>query len=190
MVCGSQLGHGCDHTQLHQLHASFCVGALRSDPILRAAAELGPLASLLLAPEEGSWGVDEVTVSSSRTGHTDRFVCKEALGALGAGFLSPVPPGAVVYGSGETAVVLTKARAPPAGSAARQASSCGCCCLAHYCTLTLCSSQEHAQASSLNWGNLESSLYLFYPGCCCKQMLAGCRPWLPTSVTSLVMREH
>ena len=79
--------------------------------ILGAAAELGPLASLLLAPEEGSWGVDEVTVSSSRTGHTDRFVCKEPLGAAGAGFLSPVPPGAVVYGSGETAVVLTKVRA-------------------------------------------------------------------------------
>ena len=77
-----------------------------------AAAELGPLASLLLAPEEGSWGVDEVTVSSSRTGHTDRFVCKEPLGALGAGFLSPVPPGAVVYGSGETAVVLTRVRGP------------------------------------------------------------------------------
>ena len=75
-----------------------------------AAAELGPLASLMLAPEEGSWGVDEVTVSSSRTGHTDRFVCKEPLGALG--FLSPVPPGAVVYGSGETAVVLTRVRLP------------------------------------------------------------------------------
>ena len=87
------------------------MGTRCSDLAPGAAAELGPLASLLLAPEEGSWGVDEVTVSSSRTGHTDRFVCKEPLGAAGAGFLSPVPPGAVVYGSGETAVVLTKVRA-------------------------------------------------------------------------------
>ena len=49
-------------------------------------------------------------MSSSRTGHTDRFLCKDTLGARGAGFLAPVPPGAVVYGSGEAAVVLTRAR--------------------------------------------------------------------------------
>lgn len=113
---------------------------------LGAAAELGPLASLLLAPEEGGWGADEVTVSSSRTGHTDRFVCKQPLGALGAGFLSPVPPGAVVYGSGETAVVLTKVRAHwqalqlgrghRAGGAAGRA--------AQGRTLTLASSKEPA----------------------------------------------
>ncbi len=84
----------------------------------RAAAELGPLASLLLAPEQGTWGVDEVTVASSRTGHTDRFVCREPLGGAGAGFLAPVPPGAVVYGSGEAAVVLSRAR-PPGPRAAR-----------------------------------------------------------------------
>ncbi|KAK9844120.1 hypothetical protein WJX81_005003 [Elliptochloris bilobata] len=81
------------------------------DEVSFLAAELGPLASLLLAPEEGVWGVDEVTLSSSRTGHTDRFVCKESLGSRGAAFLSPVPAGAVVYGSGEEAVVLTREQA-------------------------------------------------------------------------------
>jgi hypothetical protein len=30
----------------------------------------------MVAPEEGSWRCDEVAVSSSRSRHTDRFVCK------------------------------------------------------------------------------------------------------------------
>ena len=141
---GRRLGHGPDLTQLHQLHALLCVGPLRSALTPGAAAELGPLASLLLAPEEGSWGVDEVTVSSSRTGHTDRFVCKEPLGAAGAGFLSPVPPGAVVYGSGETAVVLTKARAlrqaPRLSASQRAGVAPGRA--AQACILTLASSKK------------------------------------------------
>ena len=75
-----------------------------------AGPELGPLASLMVAPEEGSWRVDEVTVSSSRSRHTDRFVCRDALGRSGQsmGFMAPVPQDAVVYGSGESAVVLTR----------------------------------------------------------------------------------
>ena len=39
---------------------------------MHAGPDLGPLASLMVAPEEGSWRVDEVTVSSSRSRHTDR----------------------------------------------------------------------------------------------------------------------
>ena len=35
--------------------------------------ELGPLKSLLIAPEKGSWRLEEVTVSSSRSRHTDRW---------------------------------------------------------------------------------------------------------------------
>ena len=30
----------------------------------------------MVAPEEGTWRCDEITVSSSRSRHTDRFVCK------------------------------------------------------------------------------------------------------------------
>jgi hypothetical protein len=75
-----------------------------------AAPELGPLASVMMGTECGSWQVDEVMVVSSRTHHTDRFVCRECLGSKGtsAAFLTPVPPGAVVYGSGESATILTK----------------------------------------------------------------------------------
>jgi hypothetical protein len=63
-----------------------------------------------MGTESGSWQVDEVMVVSSRTHHTDRFVCRECLGTKGtsAAFLIPVPPGAVVYGSGESATILTK----------------------------------------------------------------------------------
>jgi hypothetical protein len=53
----------------------------------------------------------QVHVASSRTHHTDRFVCQRLLGGgQGAGLLTPVPPGAVVYGSGDSAVVLSKVR--------------------------------------------------------------------------------
>ena len=34
--------------------------------------ELGPLESLLVAPEGGDWYLEEANVSSSRTGHSDR----------------------------------------------------------------------------------------------------------------------
>ena len=106
-----------------------------------AAAELGPLASLLLAPEQGTWGVDEVTVASSRTGHTDRFVCRELLGGRGAGFLAPVPPGAVVYGSGEAAVVLSRARSRARASPDR----CPPCRLHRGCACTRAASLARAR---------------------------------------------
>lgn len=44
----------------------------------------------------------------------DRFVCRKRLGGRKgetAGYLTPVPPGAVVYGQGDAAVVLTKEQA-------------------------------------------------------------------------------
>ncbi|EIE22579.1 hypothetical protein COCSUDRAFT_66290 [Coccomyxa subellipsoidea C-169] len=83
------------------------------DEVSFLGPELGPIASLMVAPEEGSWRVDEVTVCSSRTRHTDRFVCREALGYGGvpAGFLAPVPADSVVYGSGESAVILSREQA-------------------------------------------------------------------------------
>ena len=42
------------------------------DEVSFASPELGPLAALLVGPEAGRWLCDEVDVSSSRTGHTDR----------------------------------------------------------------------------------------------------------------------
>ncbi|PRW45591.1 lipase PLAT LH2 family [Chlorella sorokiniana] len=84
------------------------------DEVSFRAPELGPLSALLVGPEGGCWVCEEVDVSSSRTGHTDRFVCREALGEGGreaAGYLRPVPPGAVVYGSGDSSVIVTKEQA-------------------------------------------------------------------------------
>lgn len=73
--------------------------------------ELGPLAAVLVGTESGSWYLDEMDVSSSRTNHIDRFVCRRLLGAKqgeGADCLRPVPADSVVYGQGEEAVMLTK----------------------------------------------------------------------------------
>lgn len=84
------------------------------DEVSFCAPEMGPLAALLVGPEQGSWVCEEVDVSSSRTGHTDRFVCRESLGEGGeepAAYLRPIPPGAVVYGSGDNAIIVTKAQA-------------------------------------------------------------------------------
>ena len=68
----------------------------------------------MVAPEGGSWVLDEVNVSSSRTNHMDRFVCRRRLGGRRgepAAYLTPVPPGAVVYGSGDAARILTREQA-------------------------------------------------------------------------------
>ncbi len=51
-------------------------------------------------------------IASLLTSSACRFVCREALGEGGreaAAYLRPVPPGAVVYGSGDSSVVVTKA---------------------------------------------------------------------------------
>ncbi|KAK9828601.1 hypothetical protein WJX72_000987 [[Myrmecia] bisecta] len=84
------------------------------DEISFLGPELGPLNSIMVAPEGGSWQLDEISVASARTGHMDRFICREAVGegnASNAGFLAPVPVDSVVYGSGESAVVLSKEQA-------------------------------------------------------------------------------
>eukprot|EP00197_Chlamydomonas_leiostraca_P012179 CAMPEP_0202865592 /NCGR_PEP_ID=MMETSP1391-20130828/6246_1 /ASSEMBLY_ACC=CAM_ASM_000867 /TAXON_ID=1034604 /ORGANISM="Chlamydomonas leiostraca, Strain SAG 11-49" /LENGTH=472 /DNA_ID=CAMNT_0049545451 /DNA_START=150 /DNA_END=1569 /DNA_ORIENTATION=+ len=81
------------------------------DEVCFCAPELGPLAGILVGTESGSWGLEEIHVSSSRSNHIERFVCGRTLGSqpgAGAVFLTPVPPGSVVYGTGDQAVVLTK----------------------------------------------------------------------------------
>jgi len=84
------------------------------DEVSFLAPELGNLAAIMVAPEGGSWTLDEVSVCSSRTNHTDRFVCRKRLGGRKgdlAAYLMPVPPGAVVYGSGDSSVILSKEQA-------------------------------------------------------------------------------
>jgi hypothetical protein len=43
------------------------------DEVCFLGPELGPLAAMLVSPEGGTWSLDEVTVASSRTNHTDRW---------------------------------------------------------------------------------------------------------------------
>ena len=50
--------------------ARFQQGAV--DEVSFLAPELGPLAGVLIGVESGSWGLEEVTVSSSQTGYVDR----------------------------------------------------------------------------------------------------------------------
>ena len=81
-AAGRQLSPKCSNSALHALarntkSASSPRSALRFqegavDEVSFLGAELGPLASLLVGPEQGSWFVEEITVGSSRTSHTDR----------------------------------------------------------------------------------------------------------------------
>lgn len=50
------------------------------DEISFVAADLGPLAGLMVGVTEGTWEPEEIAVSSSRAGRVDRFVCRNALG--------------------------------------------------------------------------------------------------------------
>jgi hypothetical protein len=108
------------------------------DEVSFLAPDLGhPLAALIVAPESGTWMLDEATVSSSRTGRSDRFVCRSLLGSgapgaaraaerrrggggggggpssssKGPAYLTPVAAGAVVVGEGSAARALTRAEA-------------------------------------------------------------------------------
>ena len=42
------------------------------DEVSFLGPELGPLSGMLIGPEQGSWQVQEVTITSSRTGQIDR----------------------------------------------------------------------------------------------------------------------
>ncbi len=55
--------------------ASLLVQEGAIDEVSFGAPELGPLAALIVGPEQGRWLCEEVDVSSSRTGHTDRHAC-------------------------------------------------------------------------------------------------------------------
>ncbi len=53
------------------IKARFQEGSV--DEVSFLAPELGPLAAILVAPESGTWSLDEVHVCSSRTNHMDRW---------------------------------------------------------------------------------------------------------------------
>jgi hypothetical protein len=76
--------------------------------------DIGPLKAIIVGPEQGAWQLDEVVVSSSAGSHTQRFMCREHLGrknGKGAAVLKVVPDGKVVYGSGDSATLISVVRA-------------------------------------------------------------------------------
>eukprot|EP01025_Chloroclados_australasicus_P043482 TRINITY_DN4657_c0_g1_i3.p1 TRINITY_DN4657_c0_g1~~TRINITY_DN4657_c0_g1_i3.p1 ORF type:complete len:422 (-),score=35.19 TRINITY_DN4657_c0_g1_i3:1317-2582(-) len=81
----------------------------RVDEVVFVGPELGKLAGILVGPESGAWVLDEVEVTSSRSQLTHHFLCQDRLGAGGtsAAYLTPIPANAVVYGRGNSAIVLT-----------------------------------------------------------------------------------
>jgi hypothetical protein len=120
------------------VRARFQPGAV--DEVSFLAPDLGhPLAALIVAPEQGTWRLDEATVHSSRAGKGDRFVCRSLLGSgapgaaraagrradggrggssssssfssTGPAYLTPVAAGAVVVGEGSAARAVTRAEA-------------------------------------------------------------------------------
>lgn len=82
------------------VHRRFQSG--QNDEMSFAAPELGPLAAVLVAPERGTWDLEELIISSSRSGHVDRFINRvllgDARGAQPAVQLAPVAADAVLYG--------------------------------------------------------------------------------------------
>lgn len=67
----------------------------------------------MVGPECGAWHLTEMVVSNSKQGLTQHFVCRQHLGTKagkGAALLPAVPPGAVVYGTGDSALLLSVVR--------------------------------------------------------------------------------
>lgn len=79
----------------------FQQGAL--DEVSFVGLDVGAIRAVLLAPQSGTWEVDEVNVSSSRSPASHRFVCRKRLGRgrradADAVQLLPVPADVVMYG--------------------------------------------------------------------------------------------
>lgn len=81
------------------------------DEVSIVGPDLGPLSAILVGTEAGSWQLDEVAVTNSRENLTHRFMCRDWVGRegdAGAAHMTPLPPGTVLYGSGDQAVLMTQ----------------------------------------------------------------------------------
>lgn len=115
-IVGSEGGAACDRLPPRGLPSAkpeivkqrFQRGSL--DEVSFAGPNLGPLEALVIGPESGSWQMDEVIISNSRETLTQRFVCRTADPSNGTVFLTPLPNNAVVWGSGDQAVLMTPVR--------------------------------------------------------------------------------
>ena len=63
------------------------------DEVSFLAPELGPLVGVLVGVEQGTWLLDEVTISSSRSAHIDRYERVWGAGVEGVGVLVGVEQG-------------------------------------------------------------------------------------------------
>ena len=81
--------------------------------------DLGELEALLVGPQSGTWGCEEIVVSSSaeKERASTKFLCKESRSLLGsdpmhsAAYMIAVPLGTIVYGEGESAKILSASEA-------------------------------------------------------------------------------
>lgn len=89
-------------------HRRFQKGSV--DEVSVLGPDIGPLTALLIGPESGTWNLEDVTISSSRTQNTLKFICRQKLGEKNnpAVVLRPIPEDTIIYGSGDTAVALSK----------------------------------------------------------------------------------
>jgi len=88
----------------------FAPGAI--DEFSFAAPDVGPLAAIVLAPDDGEWACDEVSVArAAAPAEPARFVLRTPATASSAAAAPAVPRDAVVVGAGEGAAVLTRAEA-------------------------------------------------------------------------------
>jgi len=81
--------------------------------------DLGELEALIVGPQSGTWGCEDIVVSSSaeKERASTKFLCKENRSLLGsdpmhsAAYMIAVPLGTVVYGEGESAKILSPSEA-------------------------------------------------------------------------------
>lgn len=81
--------------------------------------DLGELEALLVGPQSGTWGCEEIVVSSSaeKERASTKFLCKESRSLLGsdpmhsAAYMTAVPLGTIIYGEGESAKILSASEA-------------------------------------------------------------------------------
>eukprot|EP00892_Ulva_mutabilis_P002528 jgi/Ulvmu1/12276/UM087_0010.1 len=109
---GSSSASGTTDVAPKYVQRRFQSGGL--DEVFFPGPDVGQLEAVLVGPECGAWKLSEVVVSNSRQALTQHFVCRQHLGTKGgrgAALLPAVPPGAVVYGSGDTAVLLSAGEA-------------------------------------------------------------------------------
>lgn len=117
--CSVIMGSPTPTTSPYSKHR-FLSGAVTE--VSFVGTNLGSLSAVIVGPQSGTWGCSEVVVSSSAEGggFSSKFKCRDGSRSSGirpallgkdplhsAAYLERVPQGAVVYGQGESAQILS-----------------------------------------------------------------------------------